>query len=270
MASAMNSGPREWDAETYDAISDPQFSWGMEVLERLELDGGEAVLDAGCGSGRVTEVMAKRLPNGSVVAVDASEAMIDKARQRLGDAASYLVADLSELEVDEQVDLVFSTATFHWILDHDRLFARLRSALRPGGRLVAQCGGLGNVAEHAQAIAAVATRPEYAGYFEGMTLMWNFAGPEQTEERLRAAGFAEARCWLEPKPVTPADPLRFTMTVTLGPHLARLPEELRLPFAEAILERSSTPLTLDYVRLNIEAQVADADDRVDFGVARSS
>jgi trans-aconitate 2-methyltransferase len=251
---AMNTGPREWDAETYDAISDPQYSWGMEVLDRLELRGDEDAIDAGCGSGRVAEKLLERLPRGSLLAVDASEAMVRKARERLGDRASYLVADLAELQVSEPVDLIFSTATFHWILDHERLFARLRAALRPGGRLVAQCGGLGNVAEHARAIAAVATREEYARYFEGMTLMWNFAGPEETEARLRDAGFGTARCWLEPKPVTPEDPLRFTVTVTLGPHLARLPEELRQPFAEAILELSPKPLTLDYVRLNIEAR----------------
>ncbi len=123
----------------------------------------------------------------------------------------------------------------------------------PGGRLVAQCGGEGNVAEHAQAIAAVASRPEYAPHFEGMAAMWNFAAPEQTESRLRAAGFSEARCWLEPKPYAPTDPLRFTMTVTLGPHLARLPEQARQPFAEAVLELCEQPLVLDYVRLNIEA-----------------
>jgi trans-aconitate 2-methyltransferase len=254
MAGAMNSGPREWDAETYDAISDPQFSWGMEVLERLELRGHESAIDAGCGSGRVTEELLKRLPDGSMLAVDASEAMVGKARERLGDHAGYLVADLVELEVDERVDLVFSTATFHWVLDHAALFSHLFAALKPGGRLVAQCGGRGNVAEHAKAIAAVATRPEYGERFGGMALMWNFAGPEETEERLRAVGFAEARCWLEPKPVTPPDPLRFTMTVTLGPHLARLPEEKRRPFAEAVLAHSPEPLTLDYVRLNIEAR----------------
>lgn len=252
----MNSGPREWDAETYDAISDPQFSWGMEVLERLELRGDEAAIDAGCGSGRVSEELLKRLPGGSLLAVDASEAMVEKARERLGDRADYLVADLAELEVEEPVELIFSTATFHWVLDHDALFTHLRKALKPGGRLVAQCGGQGNVAEHAKAIVAVATRPEYVGHFEGMTTMWNFAGPGETEERLRAAGFAEARCWLEPKPVAPPDPLRFTMTVTLGPRLARLPEEKRRPFAEAVVEQSPQPLTLDYVRLNIEASVA--------------
>jgi len=249
----INSGPREWDAETYDAVSDPQLNWGMEVLGRLELGRGETVLDAGCGSGRVTEELAKRLPEGHVIAVDGSEAMIAKARERLGEGATYLVKDLSELTIDEPVELIFSTATFHWILDHDRLFERLRAALRPGGRLVAQCGGQGNVARYAQSIAAVAARPEFAPHLEGMTGMWNFASAEETEQRLRNAGFADARCWLEPKPVTPEQPLEFTMTVTLGPHLARLPEELRQPFGEAIVEHAGTPLTLDYVRLNIEA-----------------
>jgi trans-aconitate 2-methyltransferase len=252
----MNSGPREWDAKTYDRVSDPQFSWGMEVLERLRLEGDEAAIDAGCGSGRVTAELAKRLPGGSVLAVDGSEAMVAEARERLGETASYLVADLSELEVQEPVDLVFSTATFHWILDHERLFARLRAALRPGGRLVAQCGGEGNVARHAAAIAEVVARPEFAPHFSGATGIWNFAGPEETEARLLAAGFADARCWLEPKPVQPPDPLAFTSTVTLGPLLAQLPEEQRRPFAEAILEQSEQPLVLDYVRLNIEAVAA--------------
>lgn len=256
MAEAINTGPREWDAETYDAVSDPQFKWGMEVLERLRLRGDETAVDAGCGSGRVTEQLAKRLPDGEVIAVDGSEAMIAKARERLGEGASYLVSDLSELRLPRPVDLVFSTATFHWIVDHARLFARLRECLAPGGRLVAQCGGEGNVARHARAIAAVASRPEYAPHFEGMAAMWNFAAAEPTEARLRAAGFAEARCWLEPKPYEPVDPLRFTMTVTLGPHLARLPEPLRRPFAEAVLEEDEQPLVLDYVRLNIEAHLA--------------
>ena len=252
----MNSSAREWDADTYDAVSDPQFSWGMEVLGRLELRGDEVALDAGCGSGRVTAELAKRLPDGHLIAVDGSAAMVAKARERLGDGATYLVADLAELELEERVDLVFSTATFHWVLDHDRLFARLREALKPGARLVAQCGGEGNVARHAEAIAAVVALPEFAAHFEGATGMWNFASVEETETRLRQAGFAEARCWLEPKPVQPPDPLAFTSTVTLGPLLAQLPQELRRPFAEAVLEESEQPLVLDYVRLNIEAVAA--------------
>ena len=253
---AMNSSSREWDAETYDQVSDPQFEWGMEVLGRLELRGDERVVDAGCGSGRVSAELLARLPGGHLVAVDGSEAMIAKARERLGGDVDYLVADLAELELAEPVDLVFSTATFHWLLDHDRLFARLRAALRPGGRLVAQCGGEGNVARHAQAIAGVVVRPEFAEHFAGATGMWNFAGPEETEARLRAAGFVDVRCWLEPKPVRPEDALAFTSTVTLGPLLAQLPEEKRRPFAEAVLAAGEEPLILDYVRLNIEARAA--------------
>jgi trans-aconitate 2-methyltransferase len=254
----MNSSAREWDAETYDAVSDPQFSWGMEVLERLELRGDEAALDAGCGSGRVSAELLERLPEGSLLAVDGSAAMVAKARERLGDRASYLVADLAQLEVDERVDLVFSTATFHWILDHDKLFARLHQALRPGGKLVAQCGGAGNVAKHAEAIVAVATRPEFIDHFQGLEMMWNFATPEETEERLRNAGFDQVRCWLEDKPVQPEDPYAFTTTVTMGPHLAHLPEDLRRPFAEAVLEVEDDPLVLNYVRLNISARRPDA------------
>jgi trans-aconitate 2-methyltransferase len=253
MAPSMNTGPREWDADTYDAVSDPQFEWGMEVLERLELRGDESVIDAGCGSARITAELLERIPDGRLLAVDGSPAMIEKARERLGERASYLVADLAELEAPEPVDLVFSTATFHWIQDHDALFRHLRAALKPGARLVAQCGGRRNVAEHTVGIATVGARPEFAPHLSEMAGVWNFAGPDETEQRLRAAGFSEPRCWLQPKPVTPADPLAFITTVTLGPILDQLPEELRRPFAEAVLAESPEPFTLDYVRLNIEA-----------------
>ncbi len=250
---AMNSSSREWDAETYDQVSDPQFNWGMEVLGRLELRGDETVVDAGCGSGRVAEQLLVRLPEGRLIAVDGSAAMIEKARERLLEETDYLIADLAELELSDQVDLVFSTATFHWLLDHERLFRRLHAVLKPGGRLVAQCGGEGNVARHAQAIVAAASQPEFGQHFGAASSMWNFAGPEETEVRLRGAGFVDVHCWLEKKPLQPEDPLTFTSTVTLGPLLAQLPEEKRRPFAEAVLAAAERPLVLDYVRLNIEA-----------------
>jgi trans-aconitate 2-methyltransferase len=250
----MNTGPREWDAQTYDRVSDPQYEWGLEVLDRLELAGDEYVMDAGCGSGRVTAHLLERLPEGRVMCVDASESMLAKAREALGDQADYLVADLSDLEADEPVDAIFSTATFHWVMDHDRLFARLHQALRPGGRLVAQCGGEGNVAQHARAIVAVASRPEFAPHFGDMQVMWNFSSPAETDARLRRAGFDQVSCWLEDKPVQPEDPYAFTTTVTMGPHLSHLPEDLHRPFAEAVLDLEEDPLVLNYVRLNIDAR----------------
>jgi trans-aconitate 2-methyltransferase len=250
---ASHAGPLDWDAETYDTVSDPQFEWGTEVLARLDLAGDEAVLDAGCGSGRVTAELAKLIPRGRLVAVDGSGSMIAKARERLGDEVTYLVRDLTELQLARRVDLVFSTATFHWILDHDLLFRRLHAALAPGGHLAAQCGGRGNIAAYSEALAAVEALPEFRRHMDGSGDSWNFAGPDETERRLRDAGFSEARCWLEPKPVTPERPLEFTATSVIGPQLARLPEDLRRSFAEAVLERADKPLTLEYVRLNIDA-----------------
>jgi trans-aconitate 2-methyltransferase len=250
----MNTGPREWDAEVYDRVSDPQFSWALDVLDRFPLEGDETVLDAGCGSGRVTEELASRLPRGRVIGVDASEAMIEKARERLGPHADLRVEDLAELRLEEPVDAVFSSAVFHWIPDHERLFARLHSALRAGGRLVAQCGGRGNVASLRRVLRELSDKEPFASHLSKFVGNWHFATAEQTTERLRAAGFDDVRCWLEERPVTPEEPLAFLRTVAMGPHLARLPEEQRQPFAEAVAERLGEPLTLEYVRLNIDSR----------------
>jgi trans-aconitate 2-methyltransferase len=251
---SMNAGPREWDAAVYDRVSDPQFEWAEEFLARLELDGDETVLDAGCGSGRVTKLLLDRLPEGRVIAVDGSESMVEMAREALGDRADVRVVDLAELEMNEEVDLVFSNAVFHWLPDHRNLFARLHAALRPGGRIVAQCGGAGNVAALTKVIVEVAANPRYGQHFAEMKGIWNFATPEETEPILTEAGFKDVRCWLQPKQVQPAEPIAFLRTVTLGPHLAELPDDLKDEFTEAVAAGMDDPLTLNYMRLNIEAR----------------
>ncbi len=253
----MNTGPREWDAGTYHRVSDSQHSWGLEVIERLALQGDETVLDAGCGTGRVTEVIVEKLPNGRVIAVDGSEQMVEKARETLGDDVDVFHADLVDLELDEPVDAVFSNAVFHWIEDHDLLFKRIYAVLRPGGRLIAQCGGRGNVAALVEVIIEVASDPRFASSFESLPSMWNFNGPEETEPRLVAAGFTDAHCWLENKIVAPEDPKAFLRTVTLGPFLDALPAEDRDEFVDRVAERMGTPLELEYVRLNIDARKPD-------------
>ena len=205
----------------------------------------------------MTEQLVERLPAGRVIAVDASPAMVRAARERLGDRAEVRLADLAELELDEPVDAVLSTATFHWVADHDALFTRLRRALRPGGRLVAQCGGAGNVADVRAAAAEVAAREPYAPTLRGFD-PWTFAGAEETERRLRAAGFARARAWLEPRDVeTGGAPLEYLRTVMLGAHLERLPSPLREPFAEEVLARIAPFEVARYVRLNIHAELPD-------------
>jgi trans-aconitate 2-methyltransferase len=244
---------RTWDGQSYDRISGTMEALGLEVLGRLELDGGEVVLDAGCGSGRITQALIERLPRGRAIAVDASPSMVEAARTRLGPDADIRVLDLLELELEEPVDAILSTATFHWIADHERLFARLRAALRPGGRLVAQCGGEGNIDVLRGTANAVRSREPYAAHFAGWQAPWNYAGPHLTHERLLAAGFSSAECWLTPAPREPEQPREFLSTIVLGPHVQQLPEQLREPFIDDVLDALGIPVVVDYVRLNIDA-----------------
>lgn len=243
----------EWQGDVYDRVSGPQKAFGEAVLERLRLNGDETVLDAGCGSGRVTELLLERLPRGRVIAVDQSPSMVAAARARLRGSALVEVQDLLALTVPEPLDAVLSTATFHWIDDHGRLFERLRAALRPGGRLVAQCGGEGNISELRRRGQAVLERAPYAEHMRGWRPPWNYAGAEQTRERVLGAGFTSAECWLEPAPVTLEQPREFLPTVIFAPHIQRLPEQLHEGFVDALLDELGEPVVVDYVRLNIDA-----------------
>jgi trans-aconitate 2-methyltransferase len=246
------SATRQWDGRSYDRISGPMESLGREVLARLALRGDELVLDVGCGSGRITEALIERLPRGRVIALDASPSMVAAARRRLPQA-DVRVMDALELELAEPVDAILSTATFHWIADHERLFRRLRAALRPGGRLLAQCGGEGNIDELRGRANAVRAREPYAPHFRGWQAPWNYAAPDRTRERLLDAGFASAECWLAPAPQQPEHPREFLSTIVLGPHVQQLPAELREPFMDDVLAELGEPVVVDYVRLNIDA-----------------
>jgi trans-aconitate 2-methyltransferase len=245
---------QDWDATTYERVSGPQAEWAEQVIERLELEGDETVLDAGCGSGRVTRLLLERLPRGHVVAVDGAPSMVEFAREALGDRATVIESDLQEVVLDQPVDAVFSNAVFHWVPDHDLLFRRMHDALRPGGRMSVQCGGAGNVeAFHGEA-ARVGLREPYAEHFAGWRGPWNFAGPDETRERLERAGFTEVETWLQEWPVHPDEPREFIRTVCLANHLGRLPEELRDRYLDEVAEAIGTHPTLDYVRLNIVAR----------------
>jgi len=249
--------PREWDASSYHGLALPHQGWGAEILDRLPLAGDETVLDLGCGTGRVTAQLLERLgPDGRVIGIDGSEQMVDEARRLLGDdpRASFERQDLLVLTVDEPADAAVSSATFHWIKDHDTLFARIRAALRGGGRLVAQCGGRGNVSNVVRAVHEVSARPEYAQHFAGFEDPWNFAGPEETRERLERAGFAVDRVWLNDSPQRPEQLREFLRTVSLGSHLLRLPEDQREPFVDAVAAAMGPDPVHDYVRLNIVAR----------------
>ena len=243
--------PRDWDARTYDRIADPQTRWGAAVLDRLPLTGDERVLDAGCGSGRVTERLAERLPRGEIVALDGSASMIEAARDRLGrfgDRIEYVVADLGRpLPIEGVVDAVLSTATFHWVPDHAALFMNVAAVTKPGGWLVAQCGGAGNVARVMAVLATIG---------DGWLGPAHFETPLATTRRLDAAGYVDIECWLsdEPTRFEPGEPFEtFLQTVVLGPQLERLEEGQRAGFVRAVADALGEPV-IDYVRLNIMAR----------------
>lgn len=246
---------REWDAATYDVVSDPMTRWGLGVLERLELQGTETVLDAGCGSGRVTEHLVERLPRGHVVGLDAAGSMLEEARRRLGrfgDRVTLVHADLLELRPEllggrAPVDAVLSTATFHWVLDHDRLFRNLAGVMRPGAVLEAQCGAEGNISQLLEAVRRVGG--DRAG-------TWLYASPEDTRRRLHDAGFGDIEVWThpEPTPIEPGEPLEtYLATVCLRVHVKDMDDDERRRFLSAVAEAMPEPV-IDYVRLNISAR----------------
>ncbi len=254
----------DWNAEVYARVSAPQFEWGKRVLERLPLTGDETVVDAGCGAGRLTELLVKRLPRGRVVALDASAAMVEKARERLavfGEQVTFVRADLATHVVRPPVDAVFSTATFHWVLDHDALFAGLHATLRSGGRLVAQWGGGANLARLRGRTATLRESEAYARFFVGFHEPWHYASAEETQRRLETTGFVDARAWLELAPTRFDDAASFGEFLThviLRDELPRLPDDgARRGYVGALVDlasRDDPPFELDYCRLNADAR----------------
>lgn len=253
----------DWNARRYHELSTPQQAWGQRLLERLELSGAEHALDIGCGTGRLTAELATRLPAGSVVGLDFSETMLETAQAWLRANAPRVTlvrGDAARLPFVRAFDIVFSGATFHWVLDHGALFRSIVLALRRGGRLLAQCGGGPNIATLRARADALAAEPRYAQYFDEWTAPWYYADEETTRRRLRDAGFVDIEVWLEntPAPFESAETYAdFIATVCVRHHLERLPRSERPGFVRELTLlalRDTPPLTLDYWRLNMSAR----------------
>ena len=255
----------EWNARAYNRLSNPMQTWGEAIVAGLPLRGDETALDLGCGSGRLTEFLLRRLPRGRVIAVDRSANMLQAAREHLepefAGRVEYVQESLDELDLQDLADLAFSNAAFHWVKDHPRLFRAVFRALKPGGWLVAQCGAGPNIARIRERAAVLMSSPGYAAYFNGWDGPWEFAYPEVAAERLRAAGFegVETSMFEAPVQLGTAEATRdFFEHVILGSHLDRLPDpELRRAFVDALVEQSARdnpPYCQDYWRLNLRGR----------------
>jgi trans-aconitate 2-methyltransferase len=263
MSTPDRSGTREWNAGTYHRVSAPQFTWGQAVLDRLPLQGDELVLDVGCGTGRLTALLLDRLPHGRAIGLDLSTNMLQTARTSLPAEvqarAAFVHADASALPVVERADAIFSTATFHWVKDHPRLFRSLFRALRPGGRVVAQCGGGPNIKVQHDRAAALMRDPAY-GPIAAWRDPWEYADAETTRVRLEAAGFTDIMTRVIPAPTTFPDRAAFVEFVTnviFRHHLAHLPDDAkRRAFVDELARQSEAdpvPYELDYWRLDFDA-----------------
>lgn len=263
--SSRTVAPAEWNAASYHTLSDPHVGWGDRTLARLPLRGDETVLDAGCGSGRITAMLLERLPDGCAIGFDRSANMLAEAeanlRPRYGDRVTFLQGDLASLELPEPIDAIFSTATFHWVLDHDALFASLFHALRPGGLVVAQCGGGPNLAGLLSRVRALADQHAWGAPLRSWAGPWEFADAATTAQRLHRAGFVEVATSVEEAPTTLADAPTyrdFLHTVVLRAHLDRLADDrARAALLDALTAVATTDdpsFSLDYWRLNLAAR----------------
>lgn len=273
-ASSPSVDLREWDAASYHKVANPHVDWGRAVVDRVPLRGepGETVLDVGCGTGRLTELLLERWPDLTAIAIDQSANMVAQAdshlRSRFGDRVRAVQANALHLRTssggmlaDRSADAVFSTATFHWITDHPALVAELFEVLKPGGWLIAQCGGGPNIARLEARAMTILRQEPFAPFIDDWAGPWHFADGPTTETRLRDAGFVNVSAETFAAPVTmpDADAYReFLTTVVFGTHLNRLPDDaLRAAFIDRMVTAGATdkpPFSLDYWRLNLMGQ----------------
>jgi trans-aconitate methyltransferase len=261
----------DWDATTYDRISDAQESWGQEIIKYRKWKGNEIVLDAGCGSGRTTRILSVKVPQGKVIAVDSDLSMIKVAKENLAKFSNieFIKMDISEIELEEKVDVVFSNATLHWILNHKKVFERLWQILKSEGQLLIQCGGHRDLAKTLSIFNKVSKSKEFYNYFynnnKGEDIWkqtWYFAKKEDTEKILQKIGFRSIKVFLEDREAkftNKKECFIFIKTIVLIPYLKYLPNDiLKDKFAKSVIQEIETNAKelqwkLDFVRLNIIA-----------------
>ena len=266
----LNSENNNWDAENYHRVSTVQESWATELLEKRKIGEYEVVMDAGCGTGRVTGTIANAVKKGMVYAVDIDVNMITKAKENLKDFSNitFIKSDISEVRLPEKIDLVFSNAAIHWVLDHKKLFSNFWELLKPNGELLIQCGGKGNLELVRTILEKLRKSNTFKHYFADWKSPWNFASPADVKKTLNDTGFNDTQAQLKKKTAkfeNHEEFMLFMKTVVMKPYLAYLPannnNETWNSFIEEFVneltknqntdKKADVDLKLQYVRLDI-------------------
>ena len=257
-----------WNAADYHANSAVQQSWARELIAKLNLRGDEHILDVGCGDGKVTAEIARAVPRGSVVGVDASAEMIGFARKTFPSSKisnlKFLITDARKINFKTKFDLVFSNAALHWVDDHEAILRGAASVLKTGGRLAISCGGKGNAHDVFLALRPEIRLIQWCKFFRKMPLPYFFYAPGDYEKWLPKFGFKINALKLAPKDVTyaGAEGLATWLRTTWLPFVQRVPENLREEFIEAVMQRyvakhppdADGKIHVRMVRLEIEAE----------------
>lgn len=264
----MTDNSAFWDADTYDLVSNAQEEWANFIIKQREWSGDETILDAGCGSGKITKILSNIIRNGTIYAVDNDPNMIKKTKEKLGDVKnvhiiqSDLTATAEFRNMQIKFDVIFSNAVLHWILDHQKVFKNFYDLLNSKGELLIQCGGFGNLEKTLSLFNTVKDSPEFNRYFHEWKQSWYFAKPEDTKSILKDLNFKNIQVYLSNSNIDfdgKNNYLLYMKTVVLGPYLKHLPsEQLKNKFIETtldLIEQDHPDLRwkLDYVRLNILA-----------------
>ncbi len=253
-----------WDAQTYDKVSsNVQVEWGRKLLEKRRWIGNEIVMDAGAGSGNLTKVLADEVPQGHVYAVDADSNMVQQAKPNLASCrnAQVIHSSMDKVSLPTELDVIFSNAALHWVLDQEGVFLHFWQLLKPNGELLIDYGGHGNLERPLSVIFEIMQSEQFKEHFANWKQSWYFPKPDETERLLQKVGFKEIQVDLSSQITSFSDRqsfATFVRTVVMKPFLGYLPDTNRKErFVEAFLndfEGHGWPWSLEFMRLTISAR----------------
>ena len=261
----MTKSKDKWDAKDYAQNSSAQESWANELVDKLALQGGERLLDIGCGDGKITNSIAQKLMNGTVVGIDRSESMIKLANSQFDlPHLSFYTMNATDISTPVKFDVAFSNAALHWVKDHSAVLRGLKKCLKQNSKILFQMGGYGNAQDVLEVVELVTASKEWAKYFNDFVYPYNFCSISDYEKWLPDAGYKAKRIELINKDMVHKnkEDLKGWLRTTWFPYTDQLPEKKREEFLSLVIEKYTNAMPVDsegkthvnMVRLEVEAR----------------